>query len=206
MSGEAYAALPRGRHLLSREYVDRYQRERMVRAVAELAHEEGLAGVTVTRVTARARISRKTFYDYFGDIEECVDHAGERAMAHLFEPAEEARTAGSPSGETTATTARLEGLLEAVASEPLLAELALIHVPALGSKRGRWFQEIAVGAVAGLVSGGDDERAAMAETSASAIIGVIAFRVGHGEAARIDEMRQTVVGLGAAIDAASPGA
>jgi AcrR family transcriptional regulator len=186
-TSRSYPALPRGRHLLPRDYVDQYQRRRLVVAVAELAHEQGLAGVTVTGVVSRARISRKTFYDYFGNRDECVEYASQQAVSCIFGPIGQVEPEQSADQRIVAG---VEALVGAVAAEPNLAELALIHAPALGGKQGRRFQEIAIGAVAGLLSGGNGDRAAGTETSASAIIGVIACRLRRGEALRVGEMRE----------------
>jgi AcrR family transcriptional regulator len=191
-TSRSYPALPRGRHLLPPEYVDQYQRRRLVVAVAELAHEEGLARVTVTGVVSRARISRKTFYDYFGNWDECVEYASQQAVSCIFGPI------GQVEPEQSADqgiVAGVEALVGAVAAEPNLAELALIHAPALGGEQGRRFQEIAIEAVAGLLSGGNGDRAARTETSASAIIGVIACQVRRREAARAADLTDEVVQL-----------
>jgi AcrR family transcriptional regulator len=195
-TSEGYPALPPGRNLLPPEYVDSYQRRRMVVAVAELAHEEGLAGVTVTGLSARARISRKTFYDYFANREECVDYASKEATAYIFEPIDVATKQEQSVDEQLA--AGVGALLEAVAGEPNLAELALIHAPALGGKRGRHFQEVAVEGIThlvGIAGKGGDGDARTAETIASAIIGVVACQLRRGEAERIGELAEELVRL-----------
>jgi AcrR family transcriptional regulator len=194
-SSAAYEALPAGRHTLGPEYVERHQRQRMVVAVAELAHEKGLAGVTVSGLTARARISRKTFYEYFANLDECLDYAGEEAAAYLLE-SPGAMGPGQSADERIA--AGVDALLGAVAAEPNLAELALVHAPALGGKRGRRFQEIAVERIAALVGAAEAGTGAGAggtETIASAIIGVIACQVRRGEADRVGELAEEVVRL-----------
>jgi AcrR family transcriptional regulator len=124
-SAGAYPPLPRGRHGLKPEYVADHQRRRLAVAVAELAHESGMAGLTVTSIVDRARVSRKTFYDFFENRDACADYAAELAVDHLLAAGED-----------------FEGLLGAVAAEPDLAELALIHAPAFGGERGRRFQGI----------------------------------------------------------------
>lgn len=61
--------LPRGRHKLSAAEVARNQRDRVLYAVAELAHERGYATTTVTDICARSRVSRKIFYTHYADKE-----------------------------------------------------------------------------------------------------------------------------------------
>jgi AcrR family transcriptional regulator len=121
----AYPRLPRGRHGLNPEFVADHQRRRLAVAVAELAHECGMAGVTVTSIVDRAHVSRKTFYEFFENRDACADYAAELAADYLFAAGYDA-----------------EALLGAAAAEPNLAELALIHAPAFGGERGRRFQAI----------------------------------------------------------------
>ena len=190
-----YPKLPAGRNLLSREYVDQYQRQRMMVAAAELAHEEGLAAVTVTGVTARARISRKTFYDYFANREECLEYAGEEAISYLFSPLKDR---GSAESADARLATGVGALLDAVAAEPIVAEFGLIHAPALGGERGQRFQEAAIEAIARLVQtagGGKGKSAPGTETIAIAILGVIAYWVRRGEADRVDELAAQVLRL-----------
>lgn len=190
-----YPRLPRGRHKLSPQDVERNQRHRLVVALAELAHEEGLAYVTTTRLVTRARVSRKTFYDCFANRDECIDYAAEVAAAYLFEPIREIEP-GRSADERIA--AGVDALLEAVAAEPNLAELALIHAPALGGRRGRRFQDDALAAIARLIEGavpGDGSTERGLETIASAIVGVIACQVRRGEAGRAGDLADEVVRL-----------
>lgn len=128
----AYPRLPRGRHGLEPEYVAEYQRRRLAVALAELAHERGMAGATVSAIVGRARVSRKTFYDHFESRDDCADFAAELAVDYL-----------------SAAGRDVEALLAAMAAEPNLAELALVHAPAFGGGRGRRFQAIAGGIVGG---------------------------------------------------------
>ncbi len=47
------------------------QRARMIAALVEVAREHGASGVTVARIVARSRVSRRTFYELFEDREDC---------------------------------------------------------------------------------------------------------------------------------------
>jgi AcrR family transcriptional regulator len=129
----AYPPLPRGRHGLKPEFVADYQRRRLAVAVVDLAHERGMAGVTVSAIVRRARVSRKTFYDFFENRDACADFAAELAADYL-----------------SAAEGDVEALLAAVAAEPNLAELALLHAPAFGGERGRRFQAFASEIVGGI--------------------------------------------------------
>jgi AcrR family transcriptional regulator len=48
------------------------QRSRLVSAAVVLVDELGWQGVSVARISARARVSRRTFYDLFADLEDCL--------------------------------------------------------------------------------------------------------------------------------------
>jgi AcrR family transcriptional regulator len=58
-------------------------RARMIDAAAQLAAEQGFAGLTVARVCARARVSRPTFQREFSDVRDCflavIDEGHRRA-------------------------------------------------------------------------------------------------------------------------------
>ena len=67
---------------LPRGQVSEIQRSRMLAAAVDAVEEVGYARMTVAQVIARARVSRKTFYDVFEDREDCflaVFDAGRRA-------------------------------------------------------------------------------------------------------------------------------
>ena len=64
-------SLPHGRHHLSRELVRASQRGRMLDAMAQVVSEKGYGPATIADVTARAGVSRKTFYEQFTDKLDC---------------------------------------------------------------------------------------------------------------------------------------
>jgi AcrR family transcriptional regulator len=66
------APLPRGRHDLPPETVERHQRDRIVAAVAEIMAQRGYPGLTVGRIIGLARVSRTTFYAHFPNKQEAV--------------------------------------------------------------------------------------------------------------------------------------
>jgi AcrR family transcriptional regulator len=190
-SSGAYPALPPGRNLLSRDYVDEYQQRRLVVAVAEIAHEAGLAGVTVTALTDRVRMSRKTFYEHFRNRDECIDCACGRAEKYLFG---EPDGADSEKSANKRVAAAIADLLGAVAAEPTLSELALVHAPALGGERGRRFQQSAIEGIGTLLGLDQGERRGQ-QMIASAVMGLIAFQIRVGEAKRAGELADEVVRL-----------
>jgi AcrR family transcriptional regulator len=61
----APAPLPRGRHRLPPEMVERIQRERIMHAAAEVIRAKGYPSTTVTDIVAAAGVSREVFYSHF---------------------------------------------------------------------------------------------------------------------------------------------
>ena len=86
---EALAPLPRGRHLLPREEVERHQRERILEAVARGMATQGYAALTVGSVIAEARVSRTTFYAQFANKQEAVVGAHEEVLRRFLAMLEE---------------------------------------------------------------------------------------------------------------------
>jgi AcrR family transcriptional regulator len=62
-------ALPRG---TQRVQVEEIQRSRLLVAAAAVIDEFGYEQTSVQRITARARVSRRTFYELFGNREACL--------------------------------------------------------------------------------------------------------------------------------------
>jgi AcrR family transcriptional regulator len=83
--GWAGDPLPRGRHKLPREAVRASQRERLLRAMAELVGERGYEATTVPQVIAAARVSSNTFYSFFSDKTDCFIALCEQLGDELFE-------------------------------------------------------------------------------------------------------------------------
>ncbi|CRK57115.1 Transcriptional regulator, TetR family [Alloactinosynnema sp. L-07] len=66
-----FAALPRGRHNLTRDQVESAQRGRLLYGMAMVVAEKGYAATSVADVLKRVHISRDTFYQHFSDKEDC---------------------------------------------------------------------------------------------------------------------------------------
>jgi AcrR family transcriptional regulator len=66
-------------------FVPVLQRARLLDATVGLVVEVGVRGLTVRRVTARAGMSSKTFYDLFSDREECLLAAFDHAVGRIAE-------------------------------------------------------------------------------------------------------------------------
>lgn len=75
LGGSEAQTLKSGRHRLSRAEVLASQRGRIKRAALDELGELGAAGVTVGGIVERAKVSKKTFYENFDGIEECLSES-----------------------------------------------------------------------------------------------------------------------------------
>lgn len=128
--------LPRGRSSLPADVVRTAQRRRLLRAVISAVAENGYAATTVAHVVARARVSRKAFYDHFSDLEDCFLSAMAAAQDAIVR---ELMTAPRPK-PTGPTTSReilrnsVGAYLALCAQEPEYARCILIELPAVGPR------------------------------------------------------------------------
>ncbi len=119
-------------------------RQRLLVAMAELLAEQGYAGVTVTDVVARARVSKRTFYQHFSDREECL-LATYRVVAegplHMITQAAE-----SVAGQGLSLREAIAGLtgayLAAMAEHPLLTRAMLTEPGSTGPAGRRARREV----------------------------------------------------------------
>src|ERR1700743_3105155 len=116
---------PPGRPRLSREFIARHQRARIVAALAEETMEKGYRAVTVADIVRRAGIARNTFYDNFSSKEDCFlatqDYAVEESLRRVVDAATEKE------GWEARLAAGLGAFLEYVASEPALPRTCLVE-------------------------------------------------------------------------------
>lgn len=70
-----------GPHGMAPEKVQAVQRERLLKATVEVVSRKGYAATTVRDLLAASRLSRRTYYDLYGDKEACyLDAFGEVAQ------------------------------------------------------------------------------------------------------------------------------
>lgn len=70
---------------LERGQVNDIQRARLLSAAGLAACEQGAANVTVAQIVERAGVSRRTFYEIFGDAEQCLLAALRDALARAVD-------------------------------------------------------------------------------------------------------------------------
>lgn len=136
-SDRAPQRLPRGRHGLPRRFIVHNQRERMLLAVAEAVAEQGYATTTVADIIARARLSRRTFYEHFTDKEECFLAAYDTVVEQMLAGVGHAYEGGG-SDWTRRVHDGLEAFIQYLVDEPAFARMCIVEVVAAGPEaRGR---------------------------------------------------------------------
>jgi len=129
--------LPRGRHGLPRRFIVHNQRERMLLAVAEAVAEQGYATTTVADIIARARLSRRTFYEHFTDKEECFLAAYDTVVEQMLAGVGKAYESGGTEW-TRRVHEGLEAFIQYLVDEPAFARMCIVEVVAAGAEaRGR---------------------------------------------------------------------
>lgn len=109
-----------------------FQRARMLAAAIETVDEFGYAGMTIGRVTAVARVSRKTFYEVFADREDCFLAVFELGLS---EAATVARVAFEAEPEwREGVRSALAHLLAFMQDRPALARLCVVGSLAAGER------------------------------------------------------------------------
>src|SRR3954452_16868169 len=129
-AGRGAHQLPPGRHGLSRAYVARNQRDRIIAAVAESAQESSYAQMSVEDIVKRDGVSRRTFYEQFSSKEEAFlatfDHV---AMLLISGVPQAVSEQDSFAGRVVAVFGTFLALL---AASPSFAHMCIVEVMAAG--------------------------------------------------------------------------
>lgn len=88
--------LPRGRHGLPRELVERSQRERLLAAVVQVTVAKGYESTTVADILGEAGVGRESFYELFNDKLDCMLAAHKLLIDSLEEQVSEAYLTDGP--------------------------------------------------------------------------------------------------------------
>ena len=170
-------------------------RRRAVAAMAEAVAEHGYAGTTVEDILSRARMSRRTFYQFFSNREECFLSAYDTALEGAME-----RLARAHNGNGRRWPGQVEvalaALFEYLASEPGLARVWLVEAPSLGpagiERHERTMRQLAE-RLAGLhpdgdAAGANGHAAVRFEASVGAVHRVVQARLLAGRADELPEL------------------
>ncbi len=132
MWDQAATKLSSGPHGLDPTVVERVQRERVLEAITEVVAEIGYQAATVSKILARARISKITFYELFDNKEQCFVAAYDDAIDQAFERIERSCAAESRAPAPQRLGAALDALLDFLAEEPGVARMCVVEVLAAG--------------------------------------------------------------------------
>jgi AcrR family transcriptional regulator len=147
--------LPRGRHGLPRELVERSQRERLLAAVIKVTVANGYESTTVGDILGEAGVGRESFYELFDDKLDCMLSAHKLLMNDLEGRVREAYL---DDFEWTERMRRaLAATLDWFAADPDAARFTLVELSTVGPAFRPIFQAEFARAVALLEEGmGDD--------------------------------------------------
>lgn len=181
--------LPPGRHGLSRDFVERNQRDRMLDAVVDVVSFQGYAAMSVEEIVSAAGVSRRTFYDHFSDKEDAFLQAFDQVTGELLRRVNAAYETSATFSE--AVVACLRELLEFVAAEPRFADMCIVEVlaagPAAVERRNAVLNELTelLERAARTVPAGLHPRPLRAKTAIGGIHEVVYSRVIQGQAAEL---------------------
>ena len=124
--------LPPGRHGLPRAFVAENQRERLLNGVVEAVAERGYNATTIGAITKAAKISRRTFYEYFQGKEDCFLAAYAMIDDHVRASMLAAGDPAAPWPEQV--EARLAALLDILSRDLAVARFYLTEPLAAGGE------------------------------------------------------------------------
>jgi AcrR family transcriptional regulator len=181
--------LPPGRHGLPRVFVAENQRERLLNGVVEAVAEHGWNTTTIAQITAAAKISRRTFYEYFSAKQDCFLAAYEMIEAHVLGSMLAAPGADEPWPDRV--RARLAALLDVLSRDEAVARCFLVEPLAAGSDVATRYRE-AMQLLAGALRPEPPPSGLDMEVRGQALIGGIATlivrRLNSAGAARLPEL------------------
>ncbi|HKF83831.1 MAG TPA: TetR/AcrR family transcriptional regulator [Solirubrobacterales bacterium] len=186
-----------GRQQLSREFITRHQRVRIITALALETSEQGYREVTVADIVKRAGIARNTFYENFRSKEDCFLAAQEFAMSTALERVVDA--AGELDEWPRRVCAGLAAFLDYVVEEPALARTCMVEALAAGPAAVRYYEESQQAFVSLFKLGRDvsPHGAGLPETIEEAIIGgvfwIVYQRLAVAETQAIEDLLPELV-------------
>src|ERR1044072_1052357 len=122
--------LPRGRHALTPDEVERDQRERLLAAVPGVVAKHGYEAMSVADIVKAAAVSRNAFYKSFSDKQDCFATAHEAGHERLFDVLATPCEAGATAEERVERA--LGAALGALAAEPDVARPLFVAAPSEG--------------------------------------------------------------------------
>jgi AcrR family transcriptional regulator len=122
--------LPRGRHGLPREIVERSQRERLLAAVVRVTVAKGYEATTVGDILGEAGVGRESFYELFDDKLACMLAAHKILVDDLEERVQAAYARSGPWPQRAHRA--LAATLDWFAADPTAARFTLVELSTVG--------------------------------------------------------------------------
>lgn len=174
------------------------QRARLINGMIATVAEIGFGKATIATVTGPAKISRRTFYEFFDNKEDCYRAAYEASFDFL-----RGTTATAAAAEQWPDSVRagLEALLEALAAHPDLATFFLISPPGVGDEVAARHHQAMLELVEALVAGapategGDLASKTRAEALAGGLARLTAIKASAGKADELPALLPDLVEL-----------
>jgi AcrR family transcriptional regulator len=182
-----------------RVQVDEIQRSRLLVAAAAVIDELGYEQTSVARITTRARVSRRTFYDLFGNREACL-------LALLDEVATRVERELAAAGlEGMAWRERVRGglwtILSFLDSEPVLARICVVQAlhggPGVLERREQILARLAAILDEGRREGSRGEECTLvtAEGLVGGALGVVYARLRSGDRRPLGGLLEELMGM-----------
>lgn len=125
--------LPRHETATWRAQAAASQRDRLLVAMADACVDTGYANTRVADVISRAGVSRRTFYEFFDNLEDCFLATYDRGVEALSEILAAALAELPPDvGWRETLRSLVRTYLEVLAAEPAFSQFALVEVLAAG--------------------------------------------------------------------------
>lgn len=181
---------PPGRQRLSRDFITKHQRARIITALAEEIAEKGYRAVTVADIVRAAGIARNTFYENFSSKEDCFLAAQDFAVVEALRRVVDAAT--RVESWQARVDAGLAAFLEYVAGEPALARTCIVEALSAGPSALARYEEslqafIPLFRIGRKVSPhGDELPATLEETLIGGIFWIICKRIIDGETDQLE--------------------
>lgn len=196
--GDGLPRLPPGRHGLDRDFVTRNQRDRLTAGIIAVVAERGYVPATIAEICSAAGVSRRTFYAYFADKEDCYLDALARFLDHLSGALREA--AADTGDWPAAVRARVAAMLSVFSANPDLVPFGWVAPLRAGQALLPVYHRNVAQVLDLLAEGGPAETTrAPSPLVQRAVVGglmaSIALRVETEDSPRFDDMLPDLVGF-----------
>lgn len=188
---------------LPKEFIDVHKRQRVVEAIAKLAHEHSGTDLTAAQIIAAARMSRRTFCELFEGKDDSERFACQEAARHIFDPVR--KTVESPLPWLERLGEGLNTFLTTATDEPLLAELCLVHAIKIDGGGTGSCRNLSIETLVAVIQGGreagrqargtayNEPPPQTEELLANGVISVVAMQIKRGEVMNLPSLRGELV-------------